>query len=80
MPGYEVTTWGGIIAPTGVPRAIVTRLSEEMQKAAGSAFVIERYAPLGTDPVAGTPEAFAALIRQEFNKWATVVKRIGLKL
>ena len=80
VPGYEVTTWSGIIAPTGVPRAIVTRLSEEMQKAAGSAFVIERYALVGADPVAGTPEAFEALIRQEFTKWATVVKRIGLKL
>lgn len=79
VPGYEVTTWGGIISPVGVPRAIVTRLSEEMQKAAKSAFVTERYAPLGTDPVAGTPEEFTALIRREFTKWATVVKRIGLK-
>ena len=80
VPGYEVTTWGGIIAPTGVPVAIVTRLSEEMRKAAASAFVIERYAPLGADPVASTPEEFTALIRREFTKWATVVKRIGLKL
>ncbi len=80
VPGYDVTTWGGIIAPMGVPRPIVTRLSEEMQKAAKSTFVIERYAPLGNDPVASTPEEFAALIRREYTKWATVVKRIGLKL
>lgn len=80
VPGYEVTTWGGFVAPAGVPRAIVTRLSEEVQKAAKSAFVIERYAPLGTDPVASTPEEFAALIRREFTKWATVVKRIGLRI
>lgn len=80
MPGYEVTTWGGIVAPAEVPRAIVIRLSEEMQKAAKSTFVTERTAPLGTDPVASTPEEFAAHIRREFTKWATVVKRVGLKL
>lgn len=79
LPGYEVTTWGGIIAPAGVPRAIVNRLSEEMQKAAKSAFVTERYAALGSDPVASTPEEFTAFIRGEFTKWATVIKRIGLK-
>lgn len=79
VAGYEVTTWGGFIAPVGVPRAIVTRLSEEVQKAAKSAFVIERTAPLGSDPVASTPEEFTALIRREFTKWATVVKRVGIK-
>ncbi len=79
VTGYEVTTWGGFIAPVGVPRVIVTRLSEEVQKAAKSAFVIERTAPMGSDPVASTPEEFTALIRREFTKWATVVKRIGPK-
>ena len=79
VPGYEVTTWGGMIAPVGVPRAIVTRLSEEMQKAAKSAFVTERTAPLGAEPVASTPEEFTALIQREFTKWATVIKRVGPK-
>lgn len=79
VPGYEVTTWGGIIAPSGVPRDIVNRLNEGMQKAAKSAFLIERYAQVGNDAVASTPEEFTALIRREFTKWATVVKRIGLK-
>ncbi len=75
VPGFEVTTWGGIIAPTGTPQAIVLRLNAEMQTAAKSSFVNERYAALGAEPVASTPEQFAALVRKETAKWADVVKR-----
>ena len=80
VPGYEVTTWGGVIAPAAVPRAVVARLSEEMQKAARSPLLNERYAALGADPVSSTPEEFTAHIRQEFIKWAKVVKRANIKL
>jgi len=74
LPGYEVTTWGGIIAPAGTPRAIITRLNEEVQKAARAPTLIERYAALGADPVTSTPEQFTQYIRQEHLKWAKVVK------
>lgn len=75
VAGYEVTTWGGLIAPARVPAAIVARLSLEMRTAAASQFVKDSYAPLGAEPRAGTPEEFAALIRRETVKWADVVKR-----
>jgi tripartite-type tricarboxylate transporter receptor subunit TctC len=79
VPGFEVTTWGGIIAPAGTPQAIVTRLSAEMQKAAKSSLVNERYAALGAEPMSSTPEQFATLVRKETAKWAEVVKRANLK-
>ncbi len=79
LPGYDVTTWGGIIAPMGTPAAIVARLSAEMQKAAKSTAVIERYAVLGAEPLAGTPQQFADLIRRDFAKWADVVKRANIQ-
>jgi tripartite-type tricarboxylate transporter receptor subunit TctC len=72
---FEVTTWGGIVAPAGIPKPALTRLNAEMQKAVKSPTVIERYGALGADPVASTPEQFAALIRNETVKWAEVVKR-----
>lgn len=75
IPGFEVTTWGGILAPAGIPQAALTRLNAEMQKAVKSSTVIERYAALGAEPVSSTPEQFAALIRNESAKWAEVVKR-----
>jgi tripartite-type tricarboxylate transporter receptor subunit TctC len=79
VPGYEVTTWGGIIGPAGMPRPIVLRLSEEVQNAAKSPTVIERYAALGSDPLGSTPEQFTDFIRKEYLKWAEVIKRAGLK-
>ncbi len=72
---FEVTTWGGILAPAGIPKPALIRLSAEMQKAVKSPTVIERYAVLGADPIASTPEQFTALIRSETAKWAEVVKR-----
>jgi tripartite-type tricarboxylate transporter receptor subunit TctC len=79
LPGYEVTTWGGIIGPVGMPRNIVTRLSDEVQKASKSSTVIDRFAALGSDPLGSTPEQFTDFIRKEYLKWAEVIKRAGLK-
>lgn len=79
LPGYEVTTWGGIIGPAGIPKNIVARLSDEVQKAAKSTAVIERYAALGSEPLGTTPEHFTEFIRKEYLKWAEVIKRAGLK-
>jgi tripartite-type tricarboxylate transporter receptor subunit TctC len=67
-------TWGGILAPAGIPRPVLDRLNAEMQRAVRSPVVIERYGSLGAVPVAGTPEQFAELIRSETVKWAKVVK------
>jgi len=72
---FEVTTWGGILAPAGIPKPILAKLNTEMQTAVKSPTVIERYAALGAEPVASTPDQFAALIRSESAKWAEVVKR-----
>jgi tripartite-type tricarboxylate transporter receptor subunit TctC len=78
VPGFEVTTWGGMLAPAGTPQAIVLRLNAEMRTAAKSSFITERYVALGAEPVAGTPEQFATLVRKETAKWAAVVKRANL--
>jgi tripartite-type tricarboxylate transporter receptor subunit TctC len=81
VPGYEVTTWGGLIAPAGLPKAILGRLNEEMRKAAKSPTLVERYAALGATPVtSATPDEFTAFIRKEFEKWAKVIKASNIKL
>jgi tripartite-type tricarboxylate transporter receptor subunit TctC len=74
VPGFEVATWGGIIAPAGLSRPALTRLNAAMQAAAKSPLIIERYAALGAVPKAGTPEQFTELIRSETAKWSKVVK------
>jgi tripartite-type tricarboxylate transporter receptor subunit TctC len=79
VPDYVVTTWGGLIAPGGISKTILNRLNMETNKTLASAAVKENFAGLGAEPVGGTPEAFATLIRQEAQKWAAVIKAAGIK-
>jgi len=80
VPGYEASTWNGIVGPAAMPQAIVARLNAEINKALGSATVRERFAAIGAEPVTATPEHFRDLIRKENAKWADVIKRSGAKI
>jgi tripartite-type tricarboxylate transporter receptor subunit TctC len=80
LPGYSVTTWHGLLAPAGTPREIVQRLNVESIKALQSADVRERFASQGVDPISGTPEQFAALMKSELEKWRRVVAASGTKV
>lgn len=80
VPGYEVTAWGGTVAPAKVPKFVVTRLNREINLALGNPAVRERFAVLGYEVVGGTPEYFAQHVRKETMKWADVIKRSGVKI
>ena len=80
VPGYEATTWTGIVAPVGMPRAIVMRLNAELNQVVASPSFKEKVAAIGSEPMSGTPEQFAAFIRTEHAKWAEVVRRSGAKI
>jgi len=80
VPGYEATTWNGLVAPAGVPKAIVAKLNSELNRALASATLRQRFAVLGAEPVGGSPEQFAALIRKEHAKWGEVIRRSGAKI
>ncbi len=80
VPGYEATTWTGIVAPAGMPRAIVTRLNAEIVQMVASPSYRERVTAIGSEPMSGTPEQFAEFIRKESAKWAEVIKRAGAKI
>jgi tripartite-type tricarboxylate transporter receptor subunit TctC len=80
VPGYEATTWTGIVAPIGVPKPIVVKLNAEINKAIATQSLKEKFAQIGSESAGGTPEQFGALIRKESAKWAEVVKRSGAKV
>ncbi|HEV2008712.1 MAG TPA: tripartite tricarboxylate transporter substrate binding protein [Burkholderiales bacterium] len=80
VPGYEATTWTGIVAPVGVPKAIVAKLNAEINKAIATQSLKEKFAQIGSESAGGTPEQFGALIRKESAKWGEVVKRSGAKV
>jgi len=80
VPGYEATSWQGVVAPTGTPRAIVNRLYGEIVKALRTPDVMEWLAAEGSTPGGITPDAFAVHIRNEIAKWAKVVKMSGARV
>jgi len=80
VPGYEATNAHGVLAPSGTPRDIVTRLSTEIARILSLPDVRERLSGLGADPLGTTPQQFDEFIRAEMGKWAKVVKDSGMPL
>ena len=78
LKGFEATTWFGVMAPIKTPREIVTRLNSDLARITVAADVRERFIGEGVEPIGGTPELFAAFIREEIDKYAKVVKAAGL--
>jgi tripartite-type tricarboxylate transporter receptor subunit TctC len=78
-PGFEASAWYGVLAPAGTPKAIVLRLNGEILRALKIPEVKERLENVGFEIVGGTPEAFGAYMKTEFDKWARVVKTSGLR-
>jgi len=79
VPGYSSQGWFGFLAPSGTPRAIVLRLNEEINRAVNQPDVAERMTGAGLEIIAEPPDAFAALIRRELDKYAKLTKAIGFK-
>ena len=78
VPGYEVTPWAGIMAQTGVSKAIVARLNQELNKVVALPATAERFGALGYTLIGGPPEVFSQFIRTETVKWAKVIKAVGI--
>lgn len=80
LPGFEASSWFGLLAPSGTPADVVNRLQQETAKALNAPAVKERLLAQGAIPSGNTPAAFAALIDAETRKWAAVVKASGAKV
>jgi tripartite-type tricarboxylate transporter receptor subunit TctC len=79
VPGYEAVQWYGFLAPAGTPQPIVAQIHAEAMKALNSAEMKEKLASDGAEPAPSTPEAFAAHIRNEIEKWRKVAKAAGIE-
>ena len=80
LPGFEISTWYGILAPAGTPSAIVAGLSQTLADVVKSPAAGKRLQELGVDPASNTPDQFAALIRADTVKWAKVAKAANIKV
>src|SRR5262245_22020484 len=80
IPGFEATTWHGLVAPAGTPAAIVTTLHKGMMTTLNDPDVRNQLINLGVDLAGNTPEEFDAYIKAEIPKWAAIVKASGASL
>ena len=80
LPGYEASTWWGILAPRNTPSPIVTQLNEVISNAITAGDVRSRIAALGAQPAGGPPGQLATLIREEIPKWTKVIREAGIRL
>jgi len=79
-PGFEAALWLGVVAPAGTPPRALDRLARELKAIVATPEFREAMDKNGAEPIANTPEQFAALIRQEADRYGKVVKALGIKL
>jgi tripartite-type tricarboxylate transporter receptor subunit TctC len=80
LPGFEAVQYYGLAAPAGTPQPIIERLNKELRAILTSDEMRKRLIADGSEPVPSTPEEYAANIRREEGKWATLVRKLGLKI
>ena len=80
LPGFEASSWFGILVPAGTPPAIIAKINGEVVKWLASPEGKEKLAAIGANAAGGTPEDFARHIQAETAKWAKVVKASGAKV
>jgi tripartite-type tricarboxylate transporter receptor subunit TctC len=79
LPGYDIGAWIGYTAPAGTPREALNRLAAEMQKIAQAPDIKERYLTLGLDPISSTPDEMATFMRQQQERYGSIIKSQGIK-
>ena len=78
-PPLESSTWVMFLAPAGTPREIISRLSQEADKAVNSPEIKGRFNEIGIEPVGGTPEQASKFLADEIAKWSKVITTAGVK-
>lgn len=80
FPGFEVNLWLAIFVPAATPRDVVVRLNAELRKALQHPEVKSGFEKVGAEPVGNTPPEAAVFIKNEFRKWAEVIKAANIKV
>src|SRR3954463_13963748 len=79
VPGFEATSWFGLLAPAATPAPIIPKLHRQAVEIVRHPQLVENFGKIGLDVVTDPPDAFAAIIRTDTAKWAKVIKDAGIK-
>ena len=80
VTGYVITTWTAMMGPAGLPKAIVSKLNAEIQRACASPRVQSTLAAQGAVCAGGSPEQFVQFVKKERVKWGDIVRKSGAKV
>src|SRR2546428_450858 len=80
LPGFESAAWSAIVPPPKTPAAVVDKINADVNEALREADIRERLAQLSAEPIGGTPQATAAYMREEVERWHKVIKAANVKL
>jgi tripartite-type tricarboxylate transporter receptor subunit TctC len=78
LPGFDVTSWYGIVVRAGTPPAIIDKIQRDMAEALHDPGVKAKLAALGLEPVGDTPAEFGKVIQSESRKWGDIVKKANI--
>ena len=79
MPGFDLPTWYGVLAPAGTPKDVVAKLTSEISTLLALPDVKERLLREGADPAPSTPEQYQQFIQSEITKYASIIKEAGVR-
>ena len=79
LPGFEATTWHGVMVPAATPSAVVAKLHGDIVAVLRMPDVAERLSSQGAEAIGSTPQEFASYIKTETAKWAKVIRESGAK-
>jgi tripartite-type tricarboxylate transporter receptor subunit TctC len=80
LPGFESAAWYAIVAPPKTPTAVIDKINADVNAALRESDVLARLAQLSAEPIGGTPQATAAYMREEVERWHKVIKSANVKL
>ncbi len=78
LPGFDCSTWYGLLVPTGTPAAIVTKINADMNKVLAQPDIIQRLLDQGVEVATGTPQDLRQVMSAEFKRWSAVIKNAGI--
>jgi tripartite-type tricarboxylate transporter receptor subunit TctC len=79
LPGFDTGVWWGLLGPAGLPPELKMKLAKDCADAVNAATVKARLLALGATPIGSAPDAFAALIRSDYEKWGPIIKAAGIR-
>ncbi|HEV2007083.1 MAG TPA: tripartite tricarboxylate transporter substrate-binding protein, partial [Burkholderiales bacterium] len=78
VPGYDFSTWYGVLVPAGTPRAIIDKLNRTLRLTLALDDMKQKFDAQGVEPLASTPAEFSLYLKSETEKWTKVVRAAGI--